>query len=69
MYYRVFWQRRCRAAAAGEVLKPSGGNCAVLPYRTQARCTVSGPVLLLKEDRSSMKNASIIQKLNLEQKC
>ncbi len=25
------WQRRCRAAAAGAVLKPSGGNCAVLP--------------------------------------
>ena len=24
-------QRRCRAAAAGAVLKPSGGNCAVLP--------------------------------------
>ena len=22
---------RCRAAAAGAVLKPSGGNCAVLP--------------------------------------
>ena len=30
-HYRVFWQRRCRAAAAGAVLKPSGGNCAVLP--------------------------------------
>ena len=30
--YRAFWQRRCRAAAAGAVLKPSGGNCAVLPY-------------------------------------
>ena len=29
--YRAFWQRRCRAAAAGAVLKPSGGNCAVLP--------------------------------------
>ncbi len=25
------WQRRCRAAAAGAVLKPQGGNCAVLP--------------------------------------
>ena len=23
--------RRCRAAAAGAVLKPQGGNCAVLP--------------------------------------
>ena len=31
-HYRAFWQRRCRAAAAGAVLKPSGGNCAVLPY-------------------------------------
>ena len=30
-YYRAFWQRRCRAAAAGAVLKPQGGNCAVLP--------------------------------------
>ena len=28
--YRAFWQRRCRAAAAGAVLKPSSGNCAVL---------------------------------------
>ena len=30
-HWRAFWQRRCRAAAAGAVLKPSGGNCAVLP--------------------------------------
>ena len=30
-HYRAFWQRRCRAAAAGAVLKPLGGNCAVLP--------------------------------------
>ena len=30
-HYRVFWQRRCRAAAAGAVLEPLGGNCAVLP--------------------------------------
>ena len=30
VYYRAFWQRRCRAAAAGAVLKPSSGNCAVL---------------------------------------
>ena len=29
--YRAFWQRRCRAAAAGAVLMPLGGNCAVLP--------------------------------------
>ena len=31
MYYRAFWQRRCRAAAAEAVLKPLGGNYAVLP--------------------------------------
>ena len=30
MSYRAFWQRRCCAAAAGAVLEPSGGNCAVL---------------------------------------
>ena len=30
-HWRAFWERRCRAAAAGTVLKPSGGNCAVLP--------------------------------------
>ncbi len=30
-HYRAFWQRRCRAAAAGAVLEPLGGNCAVLP--------------------------------------
>ena len=30
-HYRAFWQRRCRAAAAEAVLKPQGGNCAVLP--------------------------------------
>ena len=33
-HYRAFWQRRCRAAAAGAVLKPQGGNCAVLPVFT-----------------------------------
>jgi hypothetical protein len=31
MSYRAFWQRRCRAAAAEAVLKPLGGNYAVLP--------------------------------------
>ena len=31
VYWRAFWQRRCRAAAAEAVLKPLGGNCAVLP--------------------------------------
>ncbi|MFR5930930.1 MAG: hypothetical protein ACLUGI_10045 [Subdoligranulum sp.] len=30
-HYQAFWQRRCRAAAAEAVLKPQGGNCAVLP--------------------------------------
>ena len=34
MNYRAFWQRRCRAAAVGAVLKPQGGNCAVLPVFT-----------------------------------
>ena len=29
--HRAFWQRRCRAAAAEAVLKPLGGNYAVLP--------------------------------------
>ena len=29
--YRASWQRRCCAVAAEAVLKPSGGNCAVLP--------------------------------------
>ena len=40
MYYRAFWQRRCRAAAAGAVLKPSGGNCAVLPQSKWPKTTV-----------------------------
>ena len=35
-HYRAFWQRRCRAAAAGAVLKPQGGNCAVLPLLAAA---------------------------------
>ena len=30
-HYRAFWQRRCRATAAGAVLPSQGGNCAVLP--------------------------------------
>ena len=40
MSYRAFWQRRCRAAAAGAVLKPQGGNCAVLPkvQNATSRC-------------------------------
>ena len=43
-HYRAFWQRRWRAAAAGAVLKPSGGNYAVLPILSQ----VAGHLLLLK---------------------
>ena len=31
-----FGGRKCRAAAAGVVLKPSGGNYAVLPYEKTA---------------------------------
>jgi hypothetical protein len=48
MSYRAFWQRRCRAAAAGAVLKPQGGNCAVLPYKLHgfciSKCKVAGGV-------------------------
>jgi hypothetical protein len=40
MSYRAFWQRRCRAAAAGAALKPSGGNCAVLPKEWQPKTNV-----------------------------
>ncbi|MDY4232335.1 MAG: hypothetical protein SOX66_00860, partial [Gemmiger qucibialis] len=47
-HYRAFWQRRCRAAAAGAVLKPQGGNCAVLPYKLHgfciSKCKVAGGV-------------------------
>ncbi len=52
-HYRAFWQRRCRAAAAGAVLKPQGGNCAVLPkvsrifYTKKGRLCVNRPVLCL----------------------
>ena len=38
--HRAFWQRRCRAAAAGAVLKPQGGNCAVLPLNIRF-CLIS----------------------------
>ena len=31
VYWRAFWQRRCRTAAVGAVLEPLGGNYAVLP--------------------------------------
>ena len=48
-HYRAFWQRRCRAAAAGAVLKPLGGNCAVLPILSQ----VAGHLLLLKSSNYS----------------
>ena len=42
-HYRAFWQRRCRAAAAGAVLKPQGGNCAVLPLHRPACRALSNP--------------------------
>ena len=48
-HYRAFWQRRCRAAAAGAVLKPQGGNFAVLPILSQ----VAGHLLLLKSSNYS----------------
>ena len=38
-HYRAFWQRRCRAAAAGAVLEPLGGNCAVLPKNNRHNLT------------------------------
>ena len=47
MSYRAFWQRRCRAAAAGAVLEPLGGNCAVLPLHRKteydSRCLFMPP--------------------------
>ena len=46
VYYRAFWQRRCRAATAGAVLKPLGGNCAVLP-QVFRRKNPSAPLLAL----------------------
>ena len=42
-HYRAFWQRRCRAAAAGAVLKPSGGNCAVLPKHKGKSIAIHSP--------------------------
>ena len=48
-HYRAFWQRRCRAAAAGAVLEPLGGNYAVLPILSQ----VAGHLLLLKSSNYS----------------
>ena len=43
-HYRAFWQRRCRAAAAGAVLKPQGGNCAVLPKESTVQKSRSSGV-------------------------
>ena len=50
-HYRAFWQRRCRAAAAGAVLKPQGGNCAVLPKVTYVNemTTLSASVVIFFE--------------------
>ena len=47
-HYRAFWQRRCRAAAAGAVLEPLGGNCAVLPSLFPCRYAVCIPVFAHK---------------------
>ncbi len=48
-HYRAFWQRRCRAADAGAVLKPQGGNCAVLPlHRPACRALSNLPHLKLR---------------------
>ena len=47
-HYRAFWQRRCRAAAAGAVLKPLGGNCAVLPYILQITPLPTPPPIWLR---------------------
>jgi hypothetical protein len=49
MSYRAFWQRRCRAAAAGAVLKPQGGNCAVLPLHYIVYSSVSKAHLKTKK--------------------
>ena len=43
-HYRAFWQRRCRTAAAGAVLKPQGGNCAVLPKESTVQKSRSSGV-------------------------
>ena len=47
-HYRAFWQCRCRAAAAGAVLKPLGGNCAVLPYILQITPLPTPPPIWLR---------------------
>ena len=48
MSYRAFWQRRCRAAAAGAVLKPQGGNCAVLPQDKMVHIGGSSDIALVQ---------------------
>ena len=47
-HYRAFWQRRCRAAAAGTVLKPQGGNCAVLPQDKMVHIGGSSDIALVQ---------------------
>ena len=44
---------RCRAAAAGAVLKPQGGNCAVLP---KASCAAKRENLTIKTDKKCLTN-------------
>ena len=48
--YRAFWQRRCRAAAAGAVLEPLGGTCAVLPMMYRTCSSAAGTVLFVLRD-------------------
>ena len=43
-----FWQRRCRAAAAGAMLKPQGGNCAVLPQDKMVHIGGSSDIALVQ---------------------
>ena len=60
-HYRAFWRRRCRAAAAGAVLEPLGGNCAVLPHNffknICSRCKMSGAFFVLVYRSASNKES------------
>ena len=55
-HYRAFWQRRCRAAAAGAVLKPQGGNCAVLPQVSSSGsgCSAGAGATMRRNSASSI---------------
>ena len=68
MSYREFWQRRCRAAAAGAVLKPQGGNCAVLPLCKFKHAVVQLVVFALLGQQfimaAALHNAAVFQHNN-----